>query len=200
MTLLFFIIGLIIGALLVGFVLKSKNSSLQTQIGLMKEQEAKNDELRNKQFEIQINALKSELQNATDKLLKQREESLVKNNSVHIEAVLALGDRRLSKSLLLAHERGFGFDAWDEYFDAEAWMKVFADSGIDTAFYANRRRADDEVLPWDIIDVGVTKEFLLREKKKAYDEKTTPSCREQCSGCGANCLGGKDTCCPNSKK
>ena len=118
----------------------------------------------------------------------------------HIEAVLALGDRRLSKSLLLAHERGFGFDAWDEYFDAEAWMKVFADSGIDTAFYANRRRADDEVLPWDIIDVGVTKEFLLREKKKAYEEKTTPSCREQCSGCGANCLGGKDICCPNSKK
>ena len=118
----------------------------------------------------------------------------------HIEAVLALGDRRLSKSLLLAHERGFGFDAWDEYFSAEAWMQVFADSGIDTAFYANRRRADDEVLPWDIIDVGVTKEFLLREKKKAYEEKTTPSCREQCSGCGANCLGGKDTCCPNSKK
>ncbi len=118
----------------------------------------------------------------------------------HIEAVLALGDRRLSKALLLAHDRGFGFDAWDEYFDAEAWMKVFADSGIDTAFYANRRRADDEVLPWDIIDVGVTKEFLLREKKKAYEEKTTPSCREQCSGCGANCLGGKDTCCPNSRK
>ena len=118
----------------------------------------------------------------------------------HIEAVLALGDRRLSKALLLAHERGFGFDAWDEYFDAEAWMKVFADSGIDTAFYANRRRADDEVLPWDIIDIGVTKEFLLREKKKAYEEKTTPSCREQCSGCGANCLGGKDTCCPNSRK
>ena len=118
----------------------------------------------------------------------------------HIEAVLALGDRKLSKSLLLAHERGFGFDAWDEYFDAEAWMQVLADSGIDTAFYANRRRADDEVLPWDIIDVGVTKEFLLREKKKAYEEKTTPSCREQCSGCGANCLGGKDTCCPNSKK
>ena len=79
-------------------------------------------------------------------------------------------------------------------------MKVFADSGIDTAFYANRHRADDEVLPWDIIDVGVTKEFLLREKKKAYEGKTTPSCREQCSGCGANCLGGKDICCPNSKK
>lgn len=118
----------------------------------------------------------------------------------HIEAVFALGDRRLSKALLLAHERGFGFDAWDECFDAEAWMKVFADAGIDTAFYANRRRADDEVLPWDIIDIGVTKQFLLREKKKAYEEKTTPSCREQCSGCGANCLGGKDICCPNSNK
>lgn len=118
----------------------------------------------------------------------------------HIEAVLALGDRRLSKALLLAHERGFGFDAWDEYFDAEAWMKVFADSGIDTAFYANRRRADDEVLPWDVIDVGVTKEFLLRENKKAHEERTTPSCREKCSGCGANCLGGKDICCPNSNK
>ena len=88
MNVLFFTIGLVIGALLVGFVLKSKNSSLHTQIDLMKEQEAKNDELRNKQFEMQINALKSELQNATEKLLRQREESLVRNNSVHIEAVL----------------------------------------------------------------------------------------------------------------
>ena len=88
MNVLFFTIGLVIGALLVGFVLKSKNSSLRTQIDLMKEQEAKNDELRNKQFEMQINALKSELQNATEKLLRQREESLVRNNSVHIEAVL----------------------------------------------------------------------------------------------------------------
>ena len=117
-----------------------------------------------------------------------------------IEAVLARGNRKLCAALELAANEGFCFDAWDEYFSAEAWMQVFADSGIDTAFYANRRRADDEVLPWDIIDVGVTKEFLLREKKKAYEEKTTPSCREQCSGCGANCLGGKDTCCPNSKK
>jgi radical SAM family uncharacterized protein len=118
----------------------------------------------------------------------------------HIEAVLALGDRRLSRALLLAHERGFGFDAWDEHFDAEAWMAVFADSGVDSAFYANRRRADDEVLPWDVIDVGVSKEFLLRERRRAYEEKTTPSCREACSGCGANCLGGKDICCPSSKK
>ena len=88
MNVLFFIIGLIIGALLVGFVLKSKNSSLQTQIDFMKEQELKNEELRNKQFETQINALKSELQNTTEKLLRQREESLVRANSVQLDAVL----------------------------------------------------------------------------------------------------------------
>ena len=75
MNVLFFIIGFIIGALLLGIVLKSKNSSLQTQIDLMKEQEVKNEELRNKQFETQINALKSELQNTTEKLLQQREDS-----------------------------------------------------------------------------------------------------------------------------
>ena len=73
MDILFFIIGFVIGALLLGFILKSKNSSLQTQIELMKEQEVKNEELRNKHFETQINALKSELQNATEKLLQQRE-------------------------------------------------------------------------------------------------------------------------------
>ena len=88
MNVLFFIIGLIIGALLVGFILKSKNSSLQTQIDFMKEQELKNEELRNKQFETQINALKSELQNTTEKLLRQREESLVRANNIQLDAVL----------------------------------------------------------------------------------------------------------------
>lgn len=88
MNILFFVIGLVIGALLVGFILKSKNSSLQTQIDFMKEQEVKNEELRNKQFETQINALKSELQNATEKLLHQREESLVKANNIQLDAVL----------------------------------------------------------------------------------------------------------------
>lgn len=89
MNILFFVIGLVIGALLVGFILKSKNSSLQTQIDLMKEQDAKNEELRNKQFEIQINTLKSELQNTTERLLHQREESLVKANNVQLDAVLS---------------------------------------------------------------------------------------------------------------
>ena len=88
MDILFFIIGFVIGALLLGFILKSKNSSLQMQITMMKEQELKNEELRNKQFETQINTLKSELQNTTEKLLQQREESLAKTNNVQIDALL----------------------------------------------------------------------------------------------------------------
>lgn len=88
MSVIFFIIGLVIGALSVGFVLKSKNSSLQTQIDFMKEQELKNEEIRNKQFDTQIKALKSELQNTTERLLQQREDSLVKANDVHLNAVL----------------------------------------------------------------------------------------------------------------
>lgn len=88
MSVLFFIIGFIIGALLVGFILKSKNSSLQTQIDLMKEQELKNEAIRNKQFETQIKALKSELQNTTERLLQQREDSLVKTNDIHLNAIL----------------------------------------------------------------------------------------------------------------
>ena len=83
-----FLLGFVIGALFIGIILKSKNSSLQTQIELIKEQEIKNEELRNKQFETQINALKSELQNTTEKLLQQREDSLVKANDVHLNAVL----------------------------------------------------------------------------------------------------------------
>ena len=70
------------------------------------------------------------------------------------------------------------------------------EAGLDPSFYANRRMGLDEVLPWDVIDCGVTKEFLVREYKKAYEEKTTASCREKCSGCGANRLGGERSCCP----
>ncbi|MBQ8383546.1 MAG: TIGR03960 family B12-binding radical SAM protein [Clostridia bacterium] len=114
----------------------------------------------------------------------------------HLEGVFARGDRRLSKALLAAHRRGLKFDSWDEFFDYDAWMAVFEECGIDPAFYANRTYSEDEVLAWDIIDPGVTKEFLKRERKKAYAEITTPSCREQCSGCGANKLGGERSCCP----
>ena len=116
-----------------------------------------------------------------------------------IEAVLARGDRRLSKALELAAEQDFMFDAWDECFDYDRWISVIEGAGLDPAFYANRAFGLDEVLPWDIIDCGVTKEFLRRERDKAYAENTTPSCREHCSGCGANRLGGERTCCPKAK-
>ena len=113
-----------------------------------------------------------------------------------IEGVFARGDRKLGKALLLAHERGFRYDAWTEYFNYENWLEVFKDTGIDPAFYASRRRDPDEVLPWDIIDIGVTKAFLNHEREKAYEAATTPNCAEKCSGCGANRLGGKSPYCP----
>lgn len=108
-----------------------------------------------------------------------------------IEAVFARGDRRLGKALALAAEDGMMFDAWDEMFSYEKWLDVFERAGIDPAFYANRAFGLDEWLPWDVIDCGVTKEFLKREREKAYAERTTPACSEQCSACGANKLGGK---------
>lgn len=116
-----------------------------------------------------------------------------------IEAVLARGDRRLSAALYEACRRGFRFDAWSEYFDYDKWMEVFAAVGIDPAFYANRRFGLDEVLPWDVIDCGVTKAFLKRERAKAFEGVTTPNCREKCAGCGASRLGGVRSCCPKKE-
>ena len=116
-----------------------------------------------------------------------------------IEAVLARGDRRLSAALYEACRRGFRFDSWSEYFDYDKWMEVFAAVGIDPAFYANRRFGLDEVLPWDVIDCGVTKAFLKRERAKAFEGVTTPNCREKCAGCGANRLGGVRSCCPKKE-
>ena len=112
-----------------------------------------------------------------------------------VEAVFARGDRRLAPAIALAVEEGAIFDAWDEYFDFDRWMSVFERCGIDADFYTTRGFGLDEVLPWDIIDIGVTKEFLRRERDKAYEAKTTPSCAEKCSGCGANKLGGKTRWC-----
>lgn len=115
-----------------------------------------------------------------------------------VEAVLARGNRRLCDALELAAREGFCFDAWDEFFDYDKWMDVFARTGVDPAFFANRAFGLDEILPWDIIDCGVTKEFFKRERAKAYAAATTPNCREACSGCGANRLGGERTCCPGT--
>ena len=112
-----------------------------------------------------------------------------------LEGVLARGDRRLADAIELAWRRGCRFDSWGELFKFDVWQQVFAELNIDPAFYANRRRPFDEVLPWDHIDFGVTKSFLMREAKKAYEAKTTPHCRIQCAGCGSNKLnGGKCEC------
>lgn len=112
-----------------------------------------------------------------------------------LEAVFARGDRRLAEALALAAEEGVMFDSWDEYFDYDKWMSIFERTHIDPSFYANRRFEEDEILPWDLIDCGVSRAYLLREKKRAYESKTTPSCAEHCNGCGANCLGGKNRWC-----
>ena len=111
-----------------------------------------------------------------------------------LETVFARGDRRLGKALLLAADMDVMFDAWDECFDFDRWMEIFESADIDPKFYT-RAFALDEVLPWDIIDCGVTKQYLLRERERAYAEKTTPSCKENCNGCGANKLGGKNRWC-----
>ncbi len=112
-----------------------------------------------------------------------------------LEGVFARGNRRLAAALLLAQKRGVKFDAWDEYFDYDAWMKIFEDCGIDPSFYANREFGENEVLPWDIIDCGVSRSFLLRERHNAYSAVTNKNCAEKCTGCGANKLGGERTWC-----
>lgn len=112
-----------------------------------------------------------------------------------VEAVFAKGNRTLSKALAEAHKRGQRFDGWDECFDFENWMDIFSASGTDPYFFANRQMSYDEILPWDHIDCGVTKEFLIRESEKARKGDTTPDCRTCCSGCGANKLGGERKCC-----
>ncbi len=103
----------------------------------------------------------------------------------YIEAVLAKGDRRLSKSIVEAYRLGQKFDAWSEHFSYDRWLQAFENTGISPEFYANRKMDYDEILPWDIIDIGVTKEFLIRESKKSREGIITPNCREKCSACGA---------------
>ena len=103
----------------------------------------------------------------------------------YLEAVFARGDRKLCKVMELACERGFHFDGWNDCFSLEKWLELFDECGVDPSFYANRRRSFDEILPWDHIDYGVTKDFLIRECKKAYADTTTPHCRLKCNNCGA---------------
>ena len=107
-----------------------------------------------------------------------------------LEGVFARGDRRVSKVLLEAYKLGCIYDSWGEHFRYDLWMQAFANTGVDVAFYNLRERDLDEVLPWDFIDIGVSKEFLKREWKNALAEKVTPNCRAKCAGCGAMSFGG----------
>ena len=108
------------------------------------------------------------------------------NTTSAYEAVFARGDRRTGKLLLEAHKAGARLDGWTEYFRPDAWERAFEASGISRDFYTTRERTFDEVLPWDIIDCGVSKKYLINEAKKALDEKTTRDCRLGCTGCGIN--------------
>ena len=106
-----------------------------------------------------------------------------------LEGVLARGDRRLSKVLLRVYEKGCFYDAWSEYFHNEKWLEAFTECGLSMDFYTFRERSVDELLPWDFIDCGVTKEFLKREWEKAKGEEVSENCKEKCQGCGASRFG-----------
>jgi radical SAM family uncharacterized protein len=107
-----------------------------------------------------------------------------------LEGVLARGDRRVGKSILQAYNNGCIYDAWSDSFDNRKWMNAFETTGLDVSFYTTREKDLEEILPWDFIDTGVTKEFLKREWMNAMSEKVTKNCREVCSGCGATVFNG----------
>lgn len=102
-----------------------------------------------------------------------------------LEGIMARGDRKLNQVILKAYEKGCMYDAWSEFYKHDVWMQTFSECGINTDFYTIRERADDEIFPWDFLDCGVTKQFLLREWHNAQEESVTPNCMIQCQGCGA---------------
>ena len=116
-----------------------------------------------------------------------------------LEGVFARGDRKLCDVIETAYRNGCTFDSWDDKFKFDTWMNAFETCGVSTEFYANRRRSYDEILPWDHINSGVKKSFLISENEKAKKAETTGHCRQQCAGCGSNILnGGKcDALCKN---
>lgn len=111
-----------------------------------------------------------------------------------LEGVFARGDRRLSKVILDAYKKGAVFDAWNDYFDYDKWLESFKENNIEISFYTTRERSLDEVFPWDIIDIGVTKEYLKKEWLKALKEETTENCMIKCNGCGASSYGAGKFC------
>ena len=106
-----------------------------------------------------------------------------------IEGVLARGDRRLANAIELIYQKGCMFDSWTEYFKNDIWLESMAECGLEPAFYTTRERSLDEIFPWDFLDCGVTKEFLIREWKKALNEEISLNCAANCQGCGASKYG-----------
>ena len=146
-------------------------------------------------FEFEPQATKEEILRK-QQILKKAVKSKKIKTMMHVsdislmEAVLARGDRKICNVIYDAWKNGCHLDSWDEFFNAGKWYDAFEKHHLDPAFYANRTRSYDEVMPWSHIDYLVSKSFLIRENQKAHAEQTTPPCRQACSGCGANqCLG-----------
>lgn len=139
------------------------------------------------------------------KLLKEKQEYLLSNikskkisvsyhdtRTSFMEGVLAKGSRKLCDVIEKAYYMGCKFDAWDDKFDFDKWMRAFKECGVDPSFFANRVMDESEVLPWEHLDYGVSREFFIRERKKAYETTVSPHCRIRCNACGADKLcGGK---------
>mgnify|MGYP000022475349 FL=1 len=107
-----------------------------------------------------------------------------------LEGVFARGDRKLCDVIETAWRKGCKFDSWDEFFRFDLWEEAFKECGVSMEFYANRKREFDEILPWDMFDYGIRKDFLIEENKKAHESVTTPNCRQKCAACGAARLNG----------
>ena len=143
------------------------------------------------QWEPQLS--KEEIERSKEYLINNLESKKVSlkfhdTETSFLEAVFARGDRRLADVIEYAWSNGSTFDSWHEKLENSTWAEAFDHCGIDPAFYANRRRNYDEIFPWDHMDVGIDKEFLIRENKKAHEGKPTAHCRIACAGCGANKL------------
>lgn len=143
-------------------------------------------------FEFEPQASEEEIRRRQKLLLETADRKRYISISYHhfdvsiLEAVLARGDRRLCASVYSAWKKGCKFDSWDEHYRFDLWKKAFEENGADMSFYANRTRSYEEVMPWDHLDYMLSKDFLIRENKKAHEAVSTKNCREQCSGCGVS--------------
>ena len=144
------------------------------------------------EFEPQVNF--DDISKKQEHLLKSVKSKKIivsyhQDNTSFLEGVFARGDRRLARVLQVAVEKGVRFDGWDECFEFNKWMEAFKECEISPEFYSSRKREYNEVMPWDHLDYGVSKDFLIRENKLAHTAITTRNCREVCSNCGASCYG-----------